>query len=256
LAGETHNERILRALAGFLPKESNSQNSIRVDGRPLKNGAMLDSVFLPKDALELFPAHRTIGQFALDISPNRSKKGLEIYAESHGITKEVLYSKPKKISKPFLQKISLWCASLFTSKAVFVEEPELGFCEEIRPFDFLQSMLTSGVTSCIVYSPALKESVLQKAKALQLCRPRIAVFCADRLVEEGDAAGILENPIHGYTKEWIDNGDFKPKKNGTIWQYCRPDCPEVYNCLAKQNSSFAMLDYSLDGLHKVMCNGF
>ncbi|MDR2580973.1 MAG: hypothetical protein LBC85_08280, partial [Fibromonadaceae bacterium] len=60
LAGETHRDKLLRALAGFLPKESNSQDAIRIDGKSLKKDERLDSVLLPKNAVESFPAHRTI----------------------------------------------------------------------------------------------------------------------------------------------------------------------------------------------------
>ena len=254
LAGETERRVLLQALAGFLPKESNSQKAIRVNGRPLEKNEKLDSLLLPQNMAESFPPHRTIGQFALDISPNMSKKSLEMHAANHGIEKQLLNCKPAKIPLQALQKISLWCATLFASKAVFIEEPECGFCEEIRPFDFLQNMLANGVTDCIVFSPAIKESIRQKAKALQLCRTRIAVFCADRLVEEGLATRILENPVHNYTKEWLDHGNFEPKKSGAVWSYCKAYCEER-NC-PKHSFSSVMLDCRHDVLHKVMCRGF
>jgi len=254
LAGETERRMLLRALAGFSPNESNSQEAIRVNGRPLDKNEQLDSLLLPQDMAESFPPHRTIGQFALDISPNMSVKNLEIHATDHGIEKHFLSSKPAKIPLQALQKISLWCATLFNSKAIFIEEPECGFCEEIRPFDFLQRMLVKGVTECIVFSPAVKESILQKARALQFCRTRIAVFCADRLVEEGLATRILETPVHNYTKEWIDHGSFGAKRSGAVWSYCRPNCEER-NC-PKHTFSSAMLDCKPDILHKVMCRGF
>nr|AGS52205.1 hypothetical protein [uncultured bacterium contig00052] len=254
LAGESHRDKLLRALAGFLPKESNSQEAIRVNGKPLGKDEKLDSLLLPKNMAQSLPPHRTIGQFALDISPNMSRKSLEIHAAKHGVDKCALSSKPSKIPLPMLHRISLWCAALFTSKAVFIEEPDGGFCEECRPFDFLQSMLINNTTSCIIFSPASKESLLQKARAMQFCRARIAVFCGDRLVEEGEAQRMLESPVHNYTKEWLDNGDFQPRKARTAWSYCKAYCEER-NC-PKHGVSSAMLDCKPDVLHKVMCRGF
>ncbi|MDR0517593.1 MAG: hypothetical protein LBH25_11175 [Fibromonadaceae bacterium] len=256
LAGETQMAKLLRSLAGFLPDESNYQDSIRIDGQPLKKNEKLDSVFLPKNFAQSFPPHRTIGQFALDISPNRNQKSLESYAEMHGIEKSILCSKPSKIPLPLLQKISLWCTSLFASSAVFIEEPDGGFCDECRPFDFLQEMLVNSTTSCVIYCPSGKEAILQKAHVMQFCKTRIAVFCADRLVEEGEAARVLKNPIHDYTKDWIDNGSYEPRKNGALWSYCRQYCREQNSCPVRQSISSVMWDYSNDDSHKVICKGF
>jgi ABC-type dipeptide/oligopeptide/nickel transport system ATPase subunit len=256
LAGETPKDKLLRALAGFLPGECNSQDAIRVDGHILKKNERLDSVLLPKNFAQSLPPHRTIGQFVLDISPNRNKKSLEAYAETHGIEKHILHSKPSKIPLPMLQKISLWCTSLFTSTAVFIEEPDGGFCPECHPFDFLQGLLVDSITNCIIYCASAKETVLQKARAMQLCRARIAIFCADRLVEEGAAIGVLRNPIHSYTKDWIDNGSFEPRRKGALWSYCRQDCEEQNSCRVRESMSSVMWDYTTDGLHKVICKGF
>jgi ABC-type dipeptide/oligopeptide/nickel transport system ATPase component len=98
---------------------------------------------------------------------------------------------------------------------------------------------------------------LQKAKALQLCRTRLAVFCADRLVEEGYAAGILDNPVHPYTEEWLNLGtNSGQRKSGVLWQYCKPNCKEQHSCPAKQSKSSVMWDCGPGGLHKVICRGF
>ena len=254
LAGETCHTRLLRTLAGFLQEGCNSADSIRIDGQRIKNGEMFNSVLLPKDAVESFPPHRTIGAFALDLTSGITKKQLENHAAGYGIDRRILYSKPSKISPPGLQKISLWLCSLNASAAIFIEEPECGFFDECRPFDFLQGLLRSGVTDCIVYLASKKESILQKSKILQFCRARVAVFCADRLVEEGLATRILENPVHNYTKEWLDHGNFEPKKSGAVWSYCKAYCEER-NC-PKHSFSSAMLDCRHDVLHKVMCRGF
>jgi ABC-type glutathione transport system ATPase component len=215
------------------------------------------SVLLPKNAVESLPPHRTIGAFALDLSPaGTTGKKLEDYAAAHGIAKNLLHRKPSKISSPDLQKILLWLSSLNTSTAIFIEEPEGGFFEECRPFDFLQGLLKNDITGCIVYLANEKETILQKAKIMQFCTARIAVFCADRLVEEGDAVKILENPVHSYTKEWLNFGSKGQKKNGALWQYCLPNCAEQHNCSAKQNVASAMWDCEPTGLHKVICRGF
>jgi ABC-type dipeptide/oligopeptide/nickel transport system ATPase subunit len=256
LAGETRADKLMRALAGFLPGESNSSDAIRVDGQRLKKNERFDSVLLPKNFAQALPPHRTIGQFALDISPNRNKKSLETYALKYGIERHVLYSKPAKVPARMLQKISLWCTSLFTSAAVFIEEPDGGFCEECHPFDFLQGLLANSITNCIIYCASAKEDILQKARAMQLCRARIAIFCADRLVEEGEAIRVLREPVHNYTKDWIDNGSFEPKRNNSLWSYCQQNCEEQNNCQARQAMSSVMWDCSNEGLHKVICKGF
>ncbi len=256
LAGETSHSLLLRALAGFLQEECNLGDSIKIDGQRIKNKEIFKSVLLPKNAIESFPPHRTIGAFALDLSPGITKKRLENHAAERGINKHVLYSKPAKISPPDLQKISLWLCSLNASSAIFIEEPEGGFFEECRPYDFLQGLLRDGITNSIVYLANKKESILQKARVMQLCRARIAVFCADRLVEEGEAAKILGNPIHSYTKDWIKFNSRSQVKNGALWQYCQPDCKEQHNCPAKQSLSSVMWDCEPKGLHKVVCRGF
>ncbi|MDR2580896.1 MAG: hypothetical protein LBC85_07895, partial [Fibromonadaceae bacterium] len=176
------------------------------------------------------------------------------YAAKHGIEKKLLSCKASEISWPIMQKISLWCTSLLASRAVFIEEPDEGFYEECRPFDFLQGMLTSGITNCIIFSAAEKDSILQKARAMQLCRTRIAIFCADRLVEEGEATRVLENPTHNYTKVWIENGDLRPKINETVWKYCLPNCKKRY--CKRQIFSSIMWDCEPNTLHKIMCRGF
>jgi len=255
LAGETYSDKLLRALAGFMPEECNFQDSIRINGQRMKSNDAFKSMLLPKNAIESFPSHRTIGDFALDLSPiGTTKKKLVNYAAIHGIEKYFLYSKPSKIPLPILQKISLWLYSLNTSSVIFVEEPEGGFSADCRPFDFLQSLLKNGITSCIVYSTNEKDIVLQKARVMQFCTARIAIFCADRLVEEGVATKVLENPIHSYTKEWLKLGSRGQRKNGSLWQYCSPDCQEQYNCPVKQSISPPLWDYEPDGSHKVICN--
>jgi ABC-type dipeptide/oligopeptide/nickel transport system ATPase subunit len=257
LAGETCRDKLLRALAGFLPKECNSRDSIRISGQFMKSNSAFKSMLLPKNVAESFPPHRTIGDFALDLSPvGTTKKKIESCAAAHGIEKHFLHSKPSKIPSPILQKISLWLCSLNTSAVIFVEEPEGGFFDECRPFDFLQSLLKNGTTGCIVYSTDEKDIVLQKAKAMQFCTARIAIFCADRLVEEGVAARMLENPIHSYTREWFKFGSKGQRKNGSLWLYCPPDCQEQYNCPIKKNISPPLWDYEPDGSHKVICKGF
>ncbi|MCL1967496.1 MAG: hypothetical protein FWF67_06405 [Fibromonadales bacterium] len=257
LAGETYNYRLLRALAGFLPKECNFQDSIRINGQRMKKNDAFRAMLLPKNAVESFPPHRTIGDFALDLSPvGTTKKKLENYAITHGIEKHFLNCKPAKIPLPILQKISLWVYSLNASSAIFVEEPEGGFLDDCRPFDFLQGLLKNGTTSCIVYSTDKKDVVLEKASVMQFCTARVAVFCADRLVEEGVAARVLENPIHSYTKEWFKFGSKGQKKNGSLWLYCPHDCQEQYNCPIKKIISPSLWDYEPDGSHKVICKGF
>jgi len=258
LAGETCHDKLLRALAGFLPEECNSADSIRIDGHRLKNRNVNNSVLLPKNATRSFPPHRTIGAFALDLVPGYTKKIIENYAVSYGIDKQILSSKPGKISPLDLQRVSLWLCSLKPSTAIFIEEPDGGFFDECRPFDFLQRLVMpkSGITSCIVYLASQRDCILKKAKALQFCRARIAVFCADRLVEEGEAAKVLENPAHAYTREWLERGTSKPLKTGALWRYCKQDCPEQYNCTAKQNVSSVMWDCEPPSLHKVVCKGF
>jgi hypothetical protein len=238
-----------------LPEESNFQNAIRLDGQRLKHGAILKSILLPKNATKSFPPHRTIGQFALDLS-GIAKKELERSAAKHGIEKHILHSKPNKISPHNLQKISLWIISLNSSAAIFVEEPEEGFFDVCRPFDFLQGLLRNGITNCIVYSTSRNEIILQKAKAMQFCRTRLAVFCADRLVEEGEVFRMLKNPVHFYTREWLKFGSMKQRKNGALWQYCPLDCPEQHNCPAKKSISHALWDCEPEGLHKVICKKF
>jgi len=255
LAGETHSDKLLRALAGFLPEECNFRDSIRINGQRIKSNDTFKYMLLPKNAAESFPPHRTIGDFALDLSPSdTTKKKLENHAAAYGIEKHFLYKKPSKIPLPILQKISLWLYSLNPSSAIFVEEPEGGFSADCRPFDFLQSLLKNGITDCIVYSTDEKDIVLQKACVMQFCTARIAIFCADRLVEEGLAAKVLENPIHPYTKEWLKLGSRGQRKNGSLWQYCSPDCQEQYNCPIKQSISPSLWDYEPDGSHKVICN--
>jgi len=256
LAGETCHDKLLRALAGFLPEECNSTDSLRIDGQRLKNKDMFNSVLLPKNATGSFPPHRAIGAFALDLVSGWAKKRIENHAAGYGIDKHILNSKPAKISPLGLQKASLWLCSLKTSSALFIEEPEGGFFDECRPFDFLQGLIRNKITDCIVYLASKKDSILQKAKVLQFCRARIAVFCADRLAEEGEAARILENPIHSYTKEWLKLGSLKQKKSGTLWQYCQPDCPEQYNCSTKQSVSSVMWDCDPHFFHKIVCRGF
>jgi len=256
LAGETCSDKLIRALAGFLQEKRNSADSIRIDGQRIKDNEIFKSVLLPKNAAESFPPHRTIGAFALDLSHGISKKTLENNAAVYGIEKNTLYSKPSKISLPDLQKISLWLCSLNTSTAIFVEEPEGGFFDECRPFDFLQGLLRGGLTSCIVYSTNKRETILQKANVMQFCRARLAIFCADKLVEEGEAARILENPIHPYTKEWLKFGSRRQIKNGALWQYCQHDCLEQHNCSTKQKVSSVMWDCEPPNLHKVVCRGF
>jgi len=255
LAGETCHAKLLRGLAGFLPNESNFQDAIRLDGQRLGQGDILKSVLLPKDATKSFPSHRTIGAFALDLA-GITKKTLEEHAAGHGIKKQTLYSKPSKISQLDLQKISLWLTSLNESAAIFVEEPEGGFLEECRPFDFLQGLLRSKITNCIVYLTDKKETILQKARVMQFCRTRIAIFCADRLVEEGEFTEVLDNPIHSYTKEWLLLGTNRQRKNGALWQYCKPNCAEQHSCPAKQSMSYVMWDCGRKPLHKVVCRGF
>jgi hypothetical protein len=257
LTGETHNDKILRAFAGFLPKEEcNYRDSIRINGQCIKNNDIFKPVLLPKNAAESFPPHRAIGNFALDLSAEgTTQKKLESYAASYGIEKHILHSKPSKVPLPLLQKISLWLCSLNASSVIFVEEPEGGFFDECRPFDFLQGLLKSGTTNCIVYSTSEKDVVTQKASVMQFCTARIAIFCADRLVEEGTAIKVLKNPIHSYTKEWFKFGSKGQRKSGSIWQYCPPNCQEQYNCPAKQSVTSTLWDYEPDGSHKVICNG-
>jgi len=254
LAGETCHGKLMRSLAGFLPEESNFNDAVRLDGQRL-NGDELKSVLLPGNAAKSFPPHRTIGAFALDLA-GITKKTLEEHAAAHGIKRHILYSKPSKISPPDLQKISLWLASLNGSTAVFVEEPEGGFFEECRPFDFLQGLLRSGITKNIIYLTGKKEMILQKAKAMQFCRTRIAVFCADHLVEEGEFSQVLNNPVHSYTKEWLLLGSHRQRRNGALWLYCKPNCAEQNNCPAKQGNSSVMWDCGREVLHKVVCRGF
>jgi ABC-type dipeptide/oligopeptide/nickel transport system ATPase subunit len=255
LAGETCHAKLLRCLAGFLPEESNFQDAIRLNGQRLNNGDSLKSVLLPKDATESFPPHRTIEAFALDLTGITPKK-LEEHAATHGIKRHILHSKPSKISQPDLQKISFWLASLNQSAAIFIEEPEGGFFEECRPFDFLQGLLISGITNSIIYLTGKKDTILQKAKVMQFCRTRIAIFCADRLVEEGELAEVLYNPVHSYTKEWLILGSNRQRKNGALWQYCKPNCAEQHNCPARQSMSYVMWDCKREVLHKVACSGF
>jgi hypothetical protein len=257
LAGETHSDKLLRALAGFMPKECNFRDSIRINGQRMKSSDVFRSLLLPKNAADSFPPHRTIGDFALDLSPiGTTRKKLENYATANGIEKRFLYSKPSKIPLPILQKISLWLYSLNASSAIFVEEPEGGFLDECRPFDFLQSLLKNGITGCIVYSTNEKDVILEKARVMQFCTARVAIFCADRLVEEGVAARVLRTPIHSYTREWFKFGSKGQRKNGSFWLYCPPDCQEQYSCPIKKNISPSLWDYEPDGSHKVICKGF
>jgi len=256
LAGETHHSRLLRALAGFLPNECNCQNAIRLDGQRLKTDDMLKTILLPKNAAESFPPHRTIGAFILDLLPGITKKKLEEDAARQGIKKSVLCSKPSKIPLPVLQKISLWLCSLNTNTAIFIEEPDEGFFEECRPFDFLQDLLRKGIAGSIVYLASQKETILQKAGKMQFCRTRLAIFCADRLVEEGEYAEILSNPVHAYTREWLKFGSFGQRKKGALWQYCLPSCTELHNCPARQKENNSLLDCESNRLHKVICKGF
>ncbi|MCL2283396.1 MAG: hypothetical protein FWC26_08790 [Fibromonadales bacterium] len=256
LAGETCLSKLLRALAGFLPEECNCASSIRIDGQHLNDALSL--MLLPKNATKSFPAHRAIGAFALDLAPSETKKRIENSAAGYGIGRNILHSKPAKISPLDLQKISLWLCSLNQSSVLFIEEPEGGFFGECRPFDFLQGLLMDKITSCIVYLADKRENVWQKSRILQFCRARIAVFCADKLVEEGDAARILENPVHAYTKEWLD-----PKlnmnnqlKTGALWKYCKPNCTEQYSCSAKNSVSSIMWDCEPPKLHKVVCKAY
>jgi ABC-type dipeptide/oligopeptide/nickel transport system ATPase component len=260
LAGETCGDKLLLALAGFmLPENCNFAEAIRINGQRIKGAERLRSMLLPGNAIESFPPHRTIGQFALDLSLDFTKKRLESYAAECGISRHILHSKPAKIPEPVLQKISLWLCSLSKSSVIFVEEPSNGFFDEIRPFDFLQGLLKNGITESIVYLTENKETILQKAKIMQFCRARLAIFCADRLVEEGEAIKILENPVHSYTREWLSFGSSRQLKNGALWQYCHPSCPEQNNnCQVKQNVSYVSWDCEPDsaGLHKVICKGF
>jgi hypothetical protein len=245
----------LRALAGFLPAECNFGDSIRIDGQRIKNNETFNSMLLPKNAAESFPPNKTIGAFALDLC-GKTKKEIESKAAMYGMEKHILYNKPSKISPLNLQKISLWLVSLKASAAIFVEEPEGGFFDECRPFDFFQGLLRNGITGCIVYLANEKELILQKARAMQFCRARVAVFCADRLVEEGEFARIMEKPVHFYTKEWLKFGSFGQRKKGALWQYCLPDCKEQQNCPAKQSTSYDLWDCESASLHKVICKGF
>jgi len=256
LAGETHHSRLLRALAGFLPDECNCQNAVRLDGQRLKTDDTLKSILLPKNAAESFPPHRTIEAFILDLLPSITKKKLEDDAARHGIKKDVLCSKPSKIPLPVLQKISLWLCSLSTNTAIFVEEPDEGFFDECRPYDFLQDLLRKGIAGSIVYLASKKETILQKAGKMQFCRTRLAIFCADRLVEEGEFDKIIANPVHAYTREWLKFGVIGQRKKGALWQYCSPNCTELHNCPAKQKENNSMLDCEPVGLHKVICKGF
>jgi len=256
LAGETHHTKLLRALAGFLPNECNCQNAVRLDGQRLKTKDTLKTILLPKNAVESFPPHRTIGNFILDLFPNITKKKLEDNAARHGIEKYVLWSKPSKISSLVLQKITLWLCSLKPNTAIFVEEPDLGFFEECRPYDFLQDLLRKGVIGSVVYLASQKDTILQKAGKMQFCRTRLAVFCADRLVEEGEFDKILANPVHAYTREWLKFGAIGQRKKGALWQYCSPTCTELHNCPAKQKENNSLIDCEPIGLHKVICKGF
>ena len=255
LAGEAHHGKLLRALAGFLPDERNFQNAIRIDGQSLKVGDMPKFILLPKNAAQSFPPHRTIGAFVLDLLPGANKKKLEDSALTHGIEKGILHSKPAKISLRILQKISLWLCSLNANSVIFVEEPDNGFFDECRPFDFLQDLLRKGIANSIVYLTEDKNTILLKAGKIQFCRARLAVFRADRLVEEGEFVKILANPIHAYTREWLKFGSSGQRKNGTLWQYCPPDCKELRNCPIRQNTSHSLLDCEPVGLHKVICKG-
>jgi ABC-type dipeptide/oligopeptide/nickel transport system ATPase subunit len=256
LAGEARHSKLLRALAGFLPNECNFESAIRLEGQRLKTGDMLKSILLPKNATESFPPHRTIGAFILDLLPGITKKKLEDDAVKLGIEKQILYRKPGKVSLLSLQKISLWLCSLNASTTIFVEEPDGGFFDECRPFDFLQDLLRKGITNSIVYLSGEKETILRKASKMQFCRTRLVIFCADRLVEEGEFAKILANPIHAYTKEWLKLGSSGQRKNGALWQYCPQNCIDLHNCPAKKNSSHSLLDCESIGLHKVICRGF
>jgi ABC-type dipeptide/oligopeptide/nickel transport system ATPase component len=256
LAGETCGNKLLLALAGFLPSECNSKEAIRINGQRINYNETFSSVLLPKDAAKSFPPHRTIEQFALDLAPDLNKKKLENYAAEYDIDRHILNSKPAKIPEPVLQKVSLWLCSLNKSSVIFVEEPENGFADQCRPFDFLQSLLRNDITESIVYLTDNKETIFQKAKIMQFCRARLAIFCADRLVEEGEAIKILENPIHFYTKEWISFGSSRGLKPGALWQYCQPNCPELHNCQVRQSVSYTSWDCEQTGLHKVICKGF
>ena len=255
LAGETEHNKLLRALAGFLPEQCNYRDSVRINGKSIKNEAGLNSILLPKNAAQSLPPSREIGNFALDIS-GMTKKEVEESALKNKIEKHIINSKPDKLSPLVLQKISLWLCSLKPSDAIFIEEPEEGFFNENRPFDFLQGLLRNSITNCIIYLPAKREVIMQKAKAMQFCRTRIAVFCGDRLVEEGELSKILEKPIHQYTAEWLDFGVYGQRKSGALWNYCKRDCVEQYNCAAKHNTAYSMWDYNPAGLHKVICRGF
>ena len=256
LAGETYHNKLLRALAGFLPDECNCQSAVRLDGQRLKSGDTLKSILLPKNAAESFPPHRAIGDFILDLHKNMTKKKLKDYAARHGIENSVLWSKPSKISLKVLQKISLWLCSLNTNTAIFIEEPDGGFFDECRPYDFLQDLLRKGTIGSVVYLASKKETILQKASKMQFCRTRLAVFCADRLVEEGEFDKILANPVHAYTREWLKFGVIEPRKKGALWQYCSPTCTELHNCPAKQKENNSLIDCEPVGLHKVICKGF
>jgi ABC-type dipeptide/oligopeptide/nickel transport system ATPase component len=259
LAGETCGEKILLALAGFLPpSECNSGEALRLNGQRLRNNETVKSILLPKNAVASLPPHRTIGQFALDLAPNFNKKRLVSHAAEYGIKKNILNSKPSKISEPDLQRISLWLCTLNSSAIIFIEEPENGFFEEIRPFGCLQGMLKKKITDSIVYLTSNKDIIVQKSRIMQFCRSRIAVFCADRLVEEGEADEILGNPIHAYTREWLNFGSSRELRSGALWQYCHPKCAEQKNCPVRQSISYTALDCDSDsaGLHKVICKGF
>jgi len=256
LAGETYHSKLLRALAGFLSNECNCQNAVRFDGQRLKTGEILKSILLPKNAAKSFPPHRTIGDFILDLHKDIPKKKLEDDAAKHGIDKNTLWSKPSKISLLVLQKISLWLCSLNTNTTIFVEEPEDGFFDECRPYDFLQDLLRKGITNSIVYLADKKDTILQKAGKMQFCRTRLAIFCADRLVEEGEFDKILSHPVHAYTREWLKFGVMGQRKKGALWQYCPPNCTELHNCHAKQKGINYLIDCEPVGLHKVICKGF
>lgn len=254
LAGETEHGILLRALAGFMPKESNCTKAARVKGKSL-NGEKLPAVLLPKNAVEALPKHRTIREFALDISNNRTKQTLEKYAVECGIDIDFLNCKPAELDLHDLQKITLWLTSLYKTVAIFVEEPECGFCHSVRPLDFLQNMLKIGTTSCVVYFTPQKENILAKAKNLQFCNAKVAVFCADMLVEYGDASSVLCNPQHAYTKEYLKSGVAMRKKNGSLWNYCAADCDNSPNCPKRIADPPTMQDCNdtNTGEHRVIC---
>lgn len=256
LSGDTHLDKLIRSLSGFFSDNCSFESSIRIDGQGLKKDNMFKTLFLPENATEMFPKHKTIGQFALGLS-GITKEELEAAALKLGIEKNILHSKPHKISLTDKQKISLWLCSLKKSTAIFIEEPESGFCEECRPFNLLQNILKFKTTDYIIYSTSNKDIIEKKSYALQFCRVRLAIFYADRLIEEGIADRIINNPIHPYTKNWLEYGcnlNKRIPKSNKLWEnHCTKKCKNQNECLAMLNKNYNLWDHNADGLHKSIC---